>query len=537
MIAGLCLGSVDFVVVMGRTKLFLSGLDVALLWLAIVGSTVASLAVFLLVCRPIVPLRKPIWVALMAGISLATLEWALRAPPPFSDGSQVPEEPLPTVESASAMEPNVVLISIDTIRDDHIGSPIVKTPRIDALSEAGVRFEHAFAPIAVTGPSHAAMLTGAGPWTTQMLLNGTPIPSGMRNLGTSLHSTGRRTGAFVSAVVLDPRLGFNRGFEVYDYANGSVAGFEDSTPGRLVAMVFRRFNPHGVLERSAEDTTDQALRWLDSVGDEPVFMWVHYFDPHGPYAPPAPFNTQYYTGDPRSDDHSSMEQITGVADYLKPSLKGIRDVEWVRAQYAGEVSFVDSQIGRLVDGLDAHGRLENTLLVVLGDHGESLGENQVWFNHGGDLDESAIRVPLIFHWPGKLPASRSAVASVVDVAPTIWSLLGMPSSAPDGVDLFSPDPDRTVFSVCYDRTVNQAERKAGKIDRPTHILTRSWSAEGWAEMGSHPSRSLRFEGTPSAAQVDQLASMLRRFGVAVEGRTDERDPDLIERLRALGYTE
>ena len=98
-----------------------------------------------------------------------------------------------------------------------------------------------------------------------------------------------------------------------------------------------------------------------------------------------------------------MEEVSGVADYLLPSLEGIRDVDWVRAQYAGEVDFVDEQVGRLIKTLKTSGRLDDTLVVFVGDHGESLGENGVWFNHGGDLDESALRVPMIFHWPAGLP--------------------------------------------------------------------------------------------------------------------------------------
>ncbi len=538
-IAGVVLGTVDFVLVLERTRLFREWSEWASLWLALCFLLMLCVGLLLAVLRPFVAPRYALGIAFLLAIGTWPLESALKDDAPFTDGAVSVVEELPAPAERVSGVPSVLLVTIDTIRNDHVGVPEVETPHLDRLASAGIRLESAYAPIAITGPSHASMLTGAGPWTTGMLLNGVPIPSGVRNLAETMHRTGRNTGAFVSSVVLDPALGFDRGFEFYDQATGVLPGFESSTPGRIMRMAGRRIAPHEVLERPADQTTDQALRWLESLGGEPFFGWVHFFDPHGPYAPPAPFDSAYYTGDPRSDDHQSMDGVTGVAEYLKPSLSGIRDVDWVLAQYAGEVSFVDAQIGRLMDALREAGRLEDTLIVVAGDHGESLGENGVWFNHGGDLDSSAIRVPLIFHWPNHLPRRSSdlPLASVVDVAPTIWGLMGMDSSAPDGVNLFEVSGERAVMSVCYDRTVNRSERAAGRIEAPVHLLGRVWTSTGWSEVGSHASRNPRTEGMVREEDKARISAVLEGLGVAVHRGNSERDPAVVERLRALGYVE
>ncbi len=185
--------------------------------------------------------------------------------------------------------PNVLWVTLDTTRADHIGAygSRVSTPNFDTVAAQGVLFMKAFAQIAVTGPSHGTMLTGTGPWGHGVLLNGVPIPDDIPTLPELLRAHGYRCGAFVSAYVLDGDLGFSRGFDVYDDEFGWVKGSGALLPFRTTDMLRRHFFPDEVVERRAQDTVDAALQWLDG-RQAPWFLWVHLFDPHGPYEPRNP---------------------------------------------------------------------------------------------------------------------------------------------------------------------------------------------------------------------------------------------------------
>ena len=441
-------------------------------------------------------------------------------------------------------EDNVLLISVDTIRADHVHSKTVRTPHMDELSKQGVRFSNAYAPIAVTGPSHAAMMTGNGPWTTGMLLNGMAIPEDESLLAEMFESRKYRTGAFISAYVLESKLGFGDHFNVFDDVFRSVKGWEQSGPGRLWSLIERRFSPHAVLERPGSHTVDAALKWMEKGEDESFFAWVHLFDPHGPYNPPSPWDTAYYSGDPKDPSHTSMAQVEGVAEYLKPSLEGITDADWVNSQYAGEVSSVDEQVGRLLKWLDDSGLAENTLVIVVGDHGESLGENGVWYNHGGDLDESAIRVPMLIRYPGRVDEGLvvDAPVGVVDIAPTVRAFFGEESDGLDGRSLLpllaGEALDRPgIRSICYDRTINQQERANGSIHRPTYLLSKVWHETGWVQVGSHMTRGAIQRGAANQDAALLSVSTLQSIGSGVHQNVDAREQETLDRLKGLGYIE
>ncbi len=466
-----------------------------------------------------------------------------------------PKAVSPKVQPASKA-PNLLLVSLDTFRADHVGAygnETVQTPYLDALADAGVLFERAFAPIAVTGPSHAAMLTGTGPWRSGMLLNGMTVPDQWPSMASVLRAAGYKTGAFVSAFVLDGALGFDRGFKVYDSRFSAMRGFELTGPGRLLAGLYRRHDPHAVLERKGTETVDQALAWLESLegiegieglGAPPFFAWVHLFDAHGPYTPDPPWDQAYYTGDPSHPSHSSMAEIGGVAPYLEQSLVGIRDVAWVKAQYAGEISTVDAQLGRLLSHLERKGLADNTVVMVVGDHGESFGENGVWFNHGGDLDGSSLAVPMVLRWPGALKAGTrvAETVSVVDVAPTLMALLGQAFQAADGRDVgasfgggeFTSAP---VTSVCYDREMNLKARATGQIQKPTYLLGRMWTDGGFIEIGTHPDRGAVRRGQVDDGVSGSLSALLRALNQDGVQAVDARSESTMERLKALGYLE
>jgi tetratricopeptide (TPR) repeat protein len=266
---------------------------------------------------------------------------------------------------AALPRPNVVLITIDTLRADHLGSygaPPGSTPALDALASEGLRFESAISPVPLTRPAHTSLLTGLYPPEHGIRDNlpATLDPS-IPTLATRLEAAGYHTAAFVGSFLLGRGSGLEAGFDVF--GDGSIAGAGD----RIGSSA----------ERRAEEVAFEALEYI-STARAPFFLWVHFYDPHAPYVPPGAF-----------------------------SGKG----------YSGEIAYTDSQVGRLVDGLRARGLLDSTLVVATADHGEGLGDHGE-DEHGVLVYEETLRVPLIVRGPG-ITAGRveREPVSLVDVAP------------------------------------------------------------------------------------------------------------------------
>ena len=279
--------------------------------------------------------------------------------------------------------PNVLLITLDTLRADHLGcygDAAAITPTLDALAARGVRFATAVAHVPLTAPSHASILTSRTPLGHGMRDNGSYVlPTGVRSVAEDFSEAGYRTAAFVSGFPLTRRFGLDRGFETYD----------DHLP--------RGSDPRrtAYVERTADRTTDAAAQWLDGLRSvakptpAPFFLWVHYFDAHAPYEPPAAF----------------------MARAASP--------------YDGEIAFVDSELARLLTHLDAATGSAPYLLLVTSDHGESLGEHGE-DTHGIFLYDATLRVPFILAGNG-VPKGQVAetVARGIDVAPTLLDFAGL----------------------------------------------------------------------------------------------------------------
>ncbi|MCZ6507132.1 MAG: sulfatase [Acidobacteria bacterium] len=308
------------------------------------------------------------------------------------------------------VQPNVVVITVDTLRQDHLGAygGDVATPALDRLAAEGFRFLDVFSTAPTTLPSHTSLFTGNYPARHGVVLNGRyRVPPQARTLAEVLVAEGYRTAAFVGSAVLDKTYGLDQGFETYD---------DDFTS-----------SPDSVQEqRRAEEVSRSAIEWLRRV-EPPFFLWVHYFDPHGPYDPPPPWDGSYYEGDPRDPTNRSMDEIDPV---FYQRLEGITDIEYPRAQYRAEVSYTDSAIGSLLESLAATDAAEDTLVVMTADHGESLGENNYYFDHGNTLHDSSLRVPLLIRVPW-LEGGRTASGpvSLVDLYPTVLELLHLPGPA------------------------------------------------------------------------------------------------------------
>ncbi|MCJ7565385.1 MAG: sulfatase-like hydrolase/transferase [Candidatus Aminicenantes bacterium] len=281
----------------------------------------------------------------------------------------------PPITKASPADTNVLLITIDTLRPDRLScysSKYVQTPRIDALAARGVLFERAFAHDPITLPSHTNILLGLTSLVHGVNENVKSVVSKeFVTLAEALKKKGYATGAFVSAFPLDSQFGLNRGFDVYDDHYPSQLG-----PGLDYA------------ERKAEKTIAAALAWL-SLQKGKWFCWVHLWDPHAPYSPPEPYAGQFS-----------------------------------RDPYSGEVAYVDAELGKLLDTVDKKGWRGKTLIILTGDHGESLGEHGEQ-THSYFAYNSTIWVPLIISGPG-LKASRvKADVSHVDIFPTVCDILGI----------------------------------------------------------------------------------------------------------------
>lgn len=285
--------------------------------------------------------------------------------------------------------PNLILVTLDTVRADHLGcygSRDAVTPSLDRLAAEGIRFDSASSAVPLTLPSHASILSGLLPPHHGLRNNGLgTFPADKNTLAGVLAKEGYRTGAFIGAFVLDRRFGLNQGFEVYD----------DEIPR----------DPHaGVTleaERPGRDVVDRALAWLrggDNVKDSrPFFLWVHLYDAHAPYTPPASWAARH-PGRP----------------------------------YDGEISEVDTQVGRLLEELERQGLTDQTVVAVAADHGEGLGEHGE-VTHGLLLYEPTLHVPLLVRAPGRLkPRVVETPVSLVDLAPTLAGLLGRSLSVPGG---------------------------------------------------------------------------------------------------------
>lgn len=328
---------------------------------------------------------------------------------------------------ATSTDPSVILLTIDTLRRDHIsaygGSP-VQTPVIDALAARGVLFEEAITPFPETAPAHAAMMSARHPFRSGVLSNGDTLRNGNLTLAERLGEEGYATAAFVSAFAVDARTGLDQGFEIYD--DDFLPLVRGGARIRVVGLVLRAWMRFGdptalasLYERPATETYRRALGWVEQSRDKPFFLWVHTFEPHSPYQPHGlpGFEDNGTPEAPALDHRTILAQEPGYA-YTEDERARLRRL------YAEEVAYADQQLGVFLDGLAAL-KLERPVAIVLaGDHGEMLGEHGIDFNHHGIWEET-LRVPLIV-----VPADDSKLKTrrvptqvrLMDVATTITDI-------------------------------------------------------------------------------------------------------------------
>jgi arylsulfatase len=429
----------------------------------------------------------------------------------------------------------LLVVSVDTLRADELGaygSSRGLSPELDALARESLVFEAAYAPVPLTLPALAALFTGRYPESLGMRNNESAVPDSVATLATSLAAAGWRTGAVVGNFVLRQSAGLARGFELY----------RDDFPQREAV---RRWP-----ERVAGSTTEAALELLDGCLEVPgsrCFLWAHYQDPHGPYDPPGDRRERQLEREraggvafarelPRGADHSGFGAIP---DYQ--FMHGRFDAAWYLAGYRGEIAYVDEEVGKLLAALRARSLAERALVVFAADHGESLGEEDVWFAHGSKLGDAQVRVPLLLRGPGIEPGRRADPVSLVDVYPTLLALLG--AEAPNGLpgrDLLAPGAEQAA-SRAYLSTLAATSPPSWALVADGYKLIASERA-GVLDARLH---RLGDEQRDLAAAAPQIAAGLRRellarrraLGAGVSETPQALSAEERETLGALGYLE
>lgn len=400
-------------------------------------------------------------------------------------------------------QPNVVVITIDTLRADHLGCygyKQIHTPNIDALATESARFERAYTPVPVTLPAHTAIFTGTYPTLSGMHdFSGNKLNATQPTLASVLKQQGYVTGAVIGSAVLDSRFGLNRGFDFYydhfDFNRLQESNLEEmERPGNVVA--------------------DVALDWLEKNHGSKFFLWMHLYDPHYPYRPPAPYSEQY-------------------KDRL----------------YDGEIAFADAQVGRLIAYLKAKSLYSNTLIVLSGDHGESLGEHGEK-THGFFIYNATLHVPMIVHLPGT--AADQVVpelANLADLMPTVLQALKV--EVPPQVQgrsllaLLVPKPaeatageSRSLYAETFLPRLhfNWSELRAVETERYHFIeAPRPELYDLAADPGE--TRNLYTEKKAVGGELQaRLKALIRQYSADQElAEKAGLDPALMERLKSLGY--
>jgi choline-sulfatase len=453
---------------------------------------------------------------LLAVVSCLSL--TLTLDPAFSAQSTSPRPEHSTVAKTAAAKPkliskpSVILITIDTLRADHVGcygAQMVKTPTLDALAHDGIVFERAISQVPLTWPSHAVILTGTYPFQNGVQdFTGQPLAGQFRSVAQAFKQAGYATGAVVSAFVLDRSWGLARGFDFYDDAFSAETFATKDT---------------GLVDRRAGESVAHAIAWLKKTPRRPFFLWLHLYDPHSPYDPPQPYRSEYRS-------------------HL----------------YDGEIAYADHELGNLITWLKQNQLYDSSLVVALSDHGESLGEHGE-DEHGFFLYNATVHVPLIVKPPagsGLSPGRRREPVETASVAPTLLQLATSHSSKS------ATDQIYFQFQVHALLAGNQ-EKSHAPQDIAYSETFYPFSSFGWSPLHAFETTRFHFIEAPNPELYDletdpgetrniaaeqpatvevlreQLQTLLSHnpFSQASvrDAGTGNLSPDAQQKLRALGY--
>lgn len=441
-------------------------------------------------------------------------------------------------------QPNILLITVDTLRRDHLGcygyGP-AETPNLDAFFKQGIGFAAANTCVPITLPSHTSILTGMYPTYHGVRDNGA---YSLRETGLTmteaLKADGYSTGAVVSAFVLDKRFGLDKGFDFYD------DDFSDSvlneTKWSLSPETY--VGSYDYYQRRADEVTESALEWLSGNRGSRFFLWAHYFDPHAPYY-------RYSEDGSRPVLRAPSPSPTGQysADYAKKVIE----------IYDREITFTDLWIGKLLDTLAEWDLDESTLVIIVADHGESLGEHDYYFQHGGVLYDTILKVPLMLRLPydGPRGVVVEDIVSTIDIAPTVYHLLGIqPRVRPHGSSLVplafgSSDarPPHVYGETLLPLRFGKNELRALKTPRYKLIYSPTSGKRLLFDLEQDPEEivdvleddaggdkaSLGRYGSLADRMQKQLDTLIRSTRSATVTEPETLDKETREKLRKLGY--
>ena len=431
--------------------------------------------------------------------------------------------------SDAPARPNLLLVTIDTLRADHLGCygyPRDTSPHIDRFAAESVLFQNAFATVPKTGPAMASLFTGKHPIGHGVTENPVALPKSEVVLAEHLPRSFRKA-AIVGNPTLAPARGYDDGFDTFTLTEGDSA-----------------------------DLTDRAIDWLGGIGDDPYFLWVHYLDPHGPYRPPPELRGRFVGDewyDPTRRVALEYEPVRGLdPNYVLgavPRYQRSGDVDlvdWYVAQYDAEIVDVDAHVGRLLDFVRERGMLDRTLVVLTADHGESLGEHDYYFEHGMLVNEGSVHVPLLVRHPDLPPRTIDALVQSTDLLPTLLRFLDL--DVPGDVHgrdlgpLLAGAPGASGREWIYAATPWPSEYRS--------FFETVRTAEGKlirAQDGSLTYHDLRVDPEESEDRLAELdpadrSRLLERMalfdrGEVRRGVVPEISPELREQIRALGYVE
>ncbi|MCH7866899.1 MAG: sulfatase [Myxococcales bacterium] len=450
--------------------------------------------------------------------------------------------PLPRVELAST--PSILLISVDTLRSDHLslfGYPRNTTPSIDRYFADATVYRAAYSAEANTSPSVISMLSGLLPARHRVRMFYQRIPAKIHLLSDYLSAAGYQTAAVVSNVVLTREaIGLSTRFGHYD-------DFVDEREQSL-----------DVYERRASRTSDAAIKWLRELRDpeRPHLLWVHYIDPHGPYRPPVDSPIKDF-------QHLVPQPIDSERIISYQRLAGVDDGAEYIDRYDEEIAYADAEIGRLLSAYDELGLSDSSIVVFTADHGENLIEHDVYFNHGHQVWNSIMRVPLMIRTPGGKADQIDVPVSLVDLTPTLLALVGYPSPEDDktfdGIQLSKRRPEDSIsleasgYAAKGDQwvywhhraLVSGSDKWFASVDREGKVVARGYfdlardpgeqRPEAW-RFGAKANRLLDwFETDPDPAGVPE--SVLNGQRLLAPKVAPGRTSDELRALRALGYVE
>jgi len=402
--------------------------------------------------------------------------------------------------AAQAATPaNVVFITIDTLRPDHLGcygDKQIRTPNIDTLAADGTRFERAYTAVPVTLPSHTVIFTGTYPTLSGVHdFAANKLSPTQATLASVLKDNGYTTGAVIGSAVLDSRFGLNHGFDFY-YDHFDFNRLQESNLDEM--------------ERPGNIVADVTLDWLSKNYQKKFFLWMHLYDPHYPYRPPAPYSEEY------------------------------RD-----RPYDGEIAFADAQVGRLIEFLKNKGLYQNTLIILSGDHGESLGEHGEK-THGFFIYNATLHVPLIIHLPGDMHARTvQNLVNLADIMPTVLAALNIQLPAhvqgQSLLPIISPkkeDNARSLYAETFLPRLHFNWSELRGVETENYHFINAPKPELY-DLRKDPGETHNLFAEKKAVTEEmrvRLAKLIQQYTAGQElAEKTGLDPVLMERLKSLGY--